>query len=284
MASAERRYAASFPGPHPCSSHSPLRPRPELLRAHRAPPLRHTYLPRLRRPSGLHTLPWDAPGPNSLSIRCTYTDSVPHGPHPTRIARLSHSLFFSPSSAFACDGTGAGDPIARHPTGSQRYLISLASHTRLHYSARVFRPLRLTRASTRRATPGGGGDRRRAREHGTREAIDSEHSPCAAAGAMTSFTTRSPSLITRLHAICHTPQLTDPAGAEGNASHHVSGPNQPGGRKKTAALRYHHPITNCRPVVMIHSALLNLSENDVRVDDSSLSGWEWESTKRKRWR
>ena len=57
-----------------------------------------------------------------------------------------------------------------------------------------------------------------------------EHSPCAWLGAITSFTTRSPTLITRLHAICHTPQLTDPAGAKGSASHHVRGPNQPGGR------------------------------------------------------
>lgn len=65
-----------------------------------------------------------------------------------------------------------------------------------------------------------------------------------------SFTTRSPTTITLLHAICQIPTLTEPDrvscflqsgvglgkknripfGANGKANHHVSGPNQPGGR------------------------------------------------------
>ena len=83
-------------------------------------------------------------------------------------------------------------------------------------------------------------------------------------------------MITRLHAICHTPHETEPAGAKGSASHHVRGPNQPGGRKNTADLRNHHPMANCRPVVIAHSAELNLSEKDVRADESSPSGKEGE--------
>lgn len=67
---------------------------------------------------------------------------------------------------------------------------------------------------------------------------------------MRAFTVRSPTLITRRQAICHTPTLTEPRrrdtamryadtatknvdspfGANGSASHQVSGPSQPGGR------------------------------------------------------
>lgn len=76
------------------------------------------------------------------------------------------------------------------------------------------------------------------------------------------FTSRSPSFIALLHTICHIPQLTEPAGAKGNASHHVRGPNHPGGRKNTAALRYHQPTKNCRPVVVNHSTPVNFIPND----------------------
>jgi hypothetical protein len=85
-------------------------------------------------------------------------------------------------------------------------------------------------------------------------------------------TTRSPTLMTRRHAICHTPQLTAPRGAKGSASHHAAGPSQPGGRKKTGVDRYHHPSANCAPVVAAQSAVLNLSAYLVRADEISLSG------------
>jgi len=57
------------------------------------------------------------------------------------------------------------------------------------------------------------------------------------AGKMVSFTTLSPSLITRLQDICQTPQLTLPAGANGNDSQYSKGPNHPTGSQKTALRR-----------------------------------------------
>ena len=89
--------------------------------------------------------------------------------------------------------------------------------------------------------------------------------------ANTSFATRSPTLITLLHAICQIPQLTEPDGANGKESHQVNGPSHPGGRKNTADLRYHHPTTNWRPVVLIQIPELNFSEKLVLLEASSPS-------------
>jgi hypothetical protein len=97
------------------------------------------------------------------------------------------------------------------------------------------------------------------------------HASTGAHAPTTLRTTRSPTLMTRRHAICHTPQLTAPRGANGSASHHAAGPSQPGGRKKTGVARYHHPSANCAPVVATQSALLNLSAYLVRADEISLS-------------
>jgi len=86
---------------------------------------------------------------------------------------------------------------------------------------------------------------------------------------MNSRTVPSITFITRLHAICHAPQLTDPLGAQGKANHHVAGPNHPGGRKNTGCLRYHQPTRNCAPPVSNHSPVLNCTPNFVRAEASS---------------
>jgi len=60
----------------------------------------------------------------------------------------------------------------------------------------------------------------------------SEGRPSAESGSVShiSRATRPNTLMTRLQAICHTPTLTEPFGANGSAIHHSSGPSQPGGR------------------------------------------------------
>ena len=62
-----------------------------------------------------------------------------------------------------------------------------------------------------------------------------------------------------------------PAGANGKASHHPSGPSHPCGRKNTGCFLYHHPTPNCNPVVKNHNSVLNFMAKANLEDATSAS-------------
>ena len=62
-----------------------------------------------------------------------------------------------------------------------------------------------------------------------------------------------------------------PAGADGRENTQASGPNQPGGRKKTGRRRYHHTMTSCAPEVSAQTPQLNRVVNAALLDAISVS-------------
>jgi len=62
-----------------------------------------------------------------------------------------------------------------------------------------------------------------------------------------------------------------PAGADGREKTQASGPNQPGGRKKTGRRRYHHTMKSWAPEVSAQAPQLNRVANDALLDAISAS-------------